>query len=373
MKCPNCGQDLSDTARFCSKCGQPVYQEPPRQEEEEPVKICPYCGYSVPVSAQFCNNCGHLLDDEIPEQEMQEKQEQIEPQDSSKKRRGRSIIVILLLLAAVLLAVGAGLFLLKKPSESRAENIIEQPQSASRPEAGEPEQDASSAAQESPQDSPQSQPEKDLPALEQEQPDQAGSAPAIQVNETWGQQEILITPTQAGKAVLTLRQQYQGEWTTLFECEAAIGRNGTTTSPAEGDGKTPAGTFPVLFCYGLQQPQTGIPFVQLTSDSVWVDDSQSMYYNCLTTREQAGDASYEDTYSQFSRGYYSCNIFFANNGDGQTPGKATPGLGSVRVLEGYQKKLEPTNGDIKISAANMETLLGILDAAYNPVVTVSGS
>ena len=35
------------------------------------------------------------------------------------------------------------------------------------------------------------------------------------------------------------------------------------------------------------------------------------------------------------------------------------------------KPLEPTNGDIKISAENMETLLGMLDAAYSPVVTVT--
>ena len=188
--------------------------------------------------------------------------------------------------------------------------------------------------------------------------------------EEWGQQEILITPKDAGMANLVLRQEYQGRWVTLFECEAAIGRNGTTDSPTEGDGKTPTGTFPVLFCYGLEQPQTGIPFVKLTSDNVWVDDSESEYYNCLTTRQNAGTASYEDTYSQFTRGYYSYNIFFANNGDGRTPGSATPGLGSVRVLEGYLKTIEPTNGDIKISAQDMENLLGMLHAQYNPVVTV---
>ena len=172
-------------------------------------------------------------------------------------------------------------------------------------------------------------------------------------------------------ATLTLVQEQQGTLVTLFSCEAAIGRNGITDSPAEGDGKTPAGTFPVLFCYGIDQPQTGIPFVQLTQDNVWVDDSDSEYYNCLTTKEKAGNASYEDTYSQFTRGYYSCNIFFANNGDGHTPGSATPGKGSVRVLEGYLKSLEPTSGDIKISSQNMTTLLGLLDERYDPVVIVS--
>ena len=372
MKCPNCGQNLSDTARFCSRCGRPICHEPPKKDEQE--KKCPYCGYSVPASDHFCNNCGHLIDSEILEQEMQTEPEKADTPGPSEGRRGHKIIVLIVLLAAIMLVLGAGLFFWKKTSEHRTENRVEQTQAWSQSASSEPEQNSSVAEQESPKDLAESEPEKDLPVLEQEEeePENESNAPAMQVNEEWGQQEILISPTEAGKAILTLRQKYQGKWSTLFECEAAIGRNGTTATPAEGDGKTPEGTFPILFCYGLQQPQTGIPFIQLTSDSVWVDDAESLYYNCLTTREQAGDASYEDTYSQFVRGYYSCNIFFANNGDGQTPGKAIPGMGSVRVLEGYKKELEPTNGDIKISEADMQAVLAILNSEYDPVVTVSG-
>lgn len=246
--------------------------------------------------------------------------------------------------------------------------------SQSREEEPEQEPIKSDPQEEQGQSSIETEQEKQ-PQKEKENTDLSSSQKnpqVVQVEEEWGQQEILISPKGAGKAVLTLRQKYQGVWTTLFECDAAIGRNGTTDTPAEGDGKTPEGTFPVLFCYGLEQPQTGISFIQLSSEHVWVDDSESEYYNCLTTREKAGDASFEDTYSQFVRGYYSYNIFFANNGDGQTPGKATPGMGSVRVLEGYTKQLEPTNGDIKIAAEDMQTLLELLNETYNPVVTVSG-
>lgn len=375
MKCPNCGQNLSDTARFCSRCGQPICQEPPRETNEKNLeKKCPYCGYSIPASAQFCNNCGHLMDFQMEEQEMQPEPEQTGIQGPREQRRSHKMAVVVVLVAVAAFALAAGLFFMKKNADPTVEKNTDPMPAVSQSEPGEPEQDASEPAQEPEKNSGQSEQEKELPVLAQEpeQPQPEENTSAAQINEVWGQQEILISPTAAGKATLTLRQKYQGNWTTLFECKAAIGRNGTTTSPAEGDGKTPEGTFPILFCYGLQQPQTGIPFIQLTSDSVWVDDTESMYYNCLTTREQAGDASYEDTYSQFSRGYYSYNIFFANNGDGQTPGKATPGMGSVRVLEGYKKELEPTNGDIKISEADMQSVLAILNAEYDPVVTVSG-
>lgn len=375
MKCPNCGQNLSDTARFCSRCGQPICQEPPKtNEEKEPEKKCPYCGYSIPASAQFCYNCGHMIDSEIPEQDMQTEPRQTTIQDSRERRPGHKILGVAVLAAVVVLALAAALLFMKNNADQPMKKTADSAPAVSQSEPEEAEQNTSEPEQEPEENTGASEQQKELPALEEktEQPEQQDTAPAAQINEQWGQQEILISPTEPGKATLTLRQKYQGSWTTLFECEAAIGRNGTTASPAEGDGKTPEGTFPILFCYGLQQPQTGIPFIQLTSDSVWVDDAESMYYNCLTTRQQAGDASYEDTYSQFSRGYYSYNIFFANNGDGQTPGKATPGMGSVRVLEGYKKKLEPTNGDIKISEGDMQSILAILNAEYDPVVTVSG-
>lgn len=318
--------------------------------------------------ARFCNNCGQLIDAQLSEQKTEVEQIQKETGNSSRSRRGHKIAAIIAVFVIAAFAMTAALVFLKQPAE--------EPVAASQTREEDSEQESVETDpkwEQEGQDAMDPEQEKQQPEEKEnvEQPSDQESPKAVQVQEEWGQQEILISPKEAGKAVLTLRQKYQGVWTTLFECEAAIGRNGTTATPTEGDGKTPEGTFPVLFCYGLEQPQTAIPFIQLTPEHVWVDDSESEYYNCLTTREQAGDASFEDTYSQFVRGYYSCNIFFANNGDGQTPGKATPGMGSVRVLEGYTKQLEPTNGDIKISADNMQALLELLNEKYSPVVTVS--
>ena len=364
MKCPNCGQSLSDTAQFCSKCGQPVHPAPQKNEKRK----CPNCGYPLSEDAMFCNNCGQLIEDQLSEQESQAEPGQKDGGNILRSRRGHKIAAIIAVVVIAVFAVTAAAVFLKQPAE--------EPVAASQTREEDPEQEAAeinSKWEQQEQNAIEAEPEKQQPEEKEnaEPSSDQESSEAVQVQEEWGQQEILISPKEAGKAVLTLRQKYQGVWTTLFECEAAIGRNGTTATPAEGDGKTPEGTFPVLFCYGLEQPQTGIPFIQLSSEHVWVDDSESEYYNCLTTREQAGDASFEDTYSQFARGYYFCNIFFANNGDGQTPGKATPGMGSVRVLEGYTKQLEPTNGDIKISADNMQALLELLNEKYSPVFTVS--
>lgn len=318
MKCPNCGQELSDQARFCRFCGQRLAQKPTPQPPEQPEP------------------------ETIP---------RWQPPAGGKHKTGsgqKKIIWAIAALALLVVVIAGALVLFG--GKNKADSAV-------RTEGGAPSVETSRE-----ENQPASLPE-----------DSEGSEPLSEPEPAWGQQEILVTPS-GSTAVLTLRQQYGDEWETLYTCTAAIGRNGTTTVPQEGDGKTPAGTFPVEFCYGLEQPETGISFVQVGPDSIWVDDSSSSYYNCLTTQAEAGNVSHEDTYSQFTRGFYTVNIFFANNGDGRTPGSATPGAGSVRVLEGYTKALEPTNGDIKIASEDMEQLLQRLDAAYDPVVTVlSGS
>ncbi len=377
MKCPHCGQNLTEGARFCNRCGQPVARQPVPPENQKSGKTCSYCGQSLLPGARFCNKCGKPLtpeprpEDQAPAEPVlpEEKTESFRQEAPAPKRRS-PIGVVAVVVILVLLAAGGWWFAnqLKEDQTLPASSAVEQME----------EQMASSWQEEKESAlEPTSEPEvlekaEPVPEESAEEPiwtaESGETAPAAE--ETISQ-EIRITPRGDGMADLVLFQQEKGEWKTLFECEAAIGRNGTTNYPTEGDGKTPAGTFPVLFCYGLEQPETTIPFIQLTPDSVWVDDSRSEYYNCLTTRQQAGSVSFEETYSQFVKGYYSCNIFFANNGDGRTPGSATPGAGSVRVLEGSLKPLEPTNGDIKISSQDMETLLGMLDAAYSPVVTVA--
>ena len=311
MKCPNCGQELSDQARFCRFCGQRLKQEAVPQPSQQPMKTEP---------------------------EIVPRRQPTATDTRNKTSLWQKKVVWVLIALTLLLVVVLGVVLLlagKSDSASRtAEEMVTSEESSH----------------------------------EEEQPAQSAASSVIPTE--WGQQEILVTPSGGGTAVLTLRQKYGDSWRTLYTCAAVIGRNGTTSTPREGDGKTPEGTFPVEFCYGLEQPETGIPFVQVEPDSIWVDDRNSPYYNCLTTQAEAGNVSHEDTYPQFARGFYTVNLFFANNGDGRTPGVATPGAGSVRVLEGYTKSLEPTNGDIKITSEDMEQLLQRLDIDYAPVVTV---
>lgn len=52
IKCSECGNDISDQAKFCPKCGK-VNEE----------KICPECGNKESRNNTFCTNCGYQFED----------------------------------------------------------------------------------------------------------------------------------------------------------------------------------------------------------------------------------------------------------------------------------------------------------------------
>ena len=46
VKCPECGKEISDSAKMCPSCGYPI-------------KICPECKKIVYKNADKCDNCGY--------------------------------------------------------------------------------------------------------------------------------------------------------------------------------------------------------------------------------------------------------------------------------------------------------------------------
>jgi hypothetical protein len=47
LKCSKCGIKLSDDAKFCSSCGEPVE-----------LSVCESCGVPIAKDAKFCKECG---------------------------------------------------------------------------------------------------------------------------------------------------------------------------------------------------------------------------------------------------------------------------------------------------------------------------
>ena len=51
MRCPTCGFENRDGARFCGECGRP----------SAPEVLCPGCRRSNPTGRKFCDGCGRRL------------------------------------------------------------------------------------------------------------------------------------------------------------------------------------------------------------------------------------------------------------------------------------------------------------------------
>ncbi|MGN0455568.1 MAG: zinc-ribbon domain-containing protein [Acutalibacteraceae bacterium] len=173
-------------------------------------------------------------------------------------------------------------------------------------------------------------------------------------------------------ATLTLYEWQNGKWKSLMTTNATVGQNGVGINYGEGEKITPQGTFDLGFCYGLSKPDTKLEFTKLEYGSIFVCDSSSKYYNCLTSMEHFNGANIENTYAQFAeQNKYNYNIFIEHNGDGKTPNSATPGKGSVITICGYNGTLKPTWGCIDITTTAMTELLSYLDSSKNPVIIIS--
>lgn len=68
---------------------------------------------------------------------------------------------------------------------------------------------------------------------------------------------------------------------------AAVGRSGVRADKCEGDGATPAGTFPLLFILyradRVAPPASHLPVRAVSPSDAWVDDPADANYNRLVT------------------------------------------------------------------------------------------
>lgn len=61
--CPNCGVAVSETARYCCRCGAELTEapHPPLAQPNGHRGRCKYCGHSIPLGSNPCPHCGHEL------------------------------------------------------------------------------------------------------------------------------------------------------------------------------------------------------------------------------------------------------------------------------------------------------------------------
>ena len=161
-------------------------------------------------------------------------------------------------------------------------------------------------------------------------------------------EQIVLVAYQGGSsATLSVHEKQDGFWKQLWNTPAAVGRNGINKT-REGDGRTPSGTFHLTTPFGiLSDPGANMPYLKVTSQHYWCDDSSSPYYNRLVNTSVSGRVSGEHLIDY--SGYYDYCMFIDYNASG------VPGKGSCIFL--HCKMASSTGGCVAIAKSRMIDIL----------------
>jgi D-alanyl-D-alanine dipeptidase len=131
----------------------------------------------------------------------------------------------------------------------------------------------------------------------------------------------------------------------------------------EGDGRSPAGLFPLTFAFGSKtSPATKLAYTDLKEFTECVDDVNSNYYNTVVDRLQVGNYDWKSSEKMLAVGEaYERGVFVAYNAF--PPQK---GNGSCIFLHIWKDANSGTSGCTAMKRSDIETLLARLDPAKNP-------
>jgi D-alanyl-D-alanine dipeptidase len=182
-----------------------------------------------------------------------------------------------------------------------------------------------------------------------------------------------------GTARLFERKSTKSSWKSAGEeFPIVVGRSGLGRDPQafvgaeyrenaapikrEGDGKSPAGLFPLTATFGNSDAGAKLPFTKLDEFTECVDDTKSSFYNQIVNRMQVGNFDWKSSEKMLAVGpQYDLGVFVAYNSY-----PATRGSGSCIFLHIWKDASTGTSGCTAMERENLERIVKWLDPAKNP-------
>lgn len=178
------------------------------------------------------------------------------------------------------------------------------------------------------------------------------------------QQLVLVATSGSDCKLYTYECNQNGLWSMVTGTRGYVGAKGVTENKREGDQKTPAGIYALGFAFGHDANPTGnYPYRKITSDSYWVDDPDSEYYNQWVTGTAGKEWDSAENLWSIKTEYALAVLVEYNYGNATVPGK-----GSAIFLHVGDK---PTAGCIAIPKSDLKELLGWLDEDKMPHIIIS--
>lgn len=179
-----------------------------------------------------------------------------------------------------------------------------------------------------------------------------------------------------GTAHVFERKQLGAHWRQVGDSfPVVVGRNGLApdsefldlkgeTPKHEGDGKSPAGLFPLTFAFGsaTDPAKTALPYTRLDEFTECVDDVKSTHYNTVVNRMQVGNFDWKSSEKMLAVGPpYERGIFVGYNSYPQVPGR-----GSCIFLHIWKDSATGTAGCTAMERSNLEKILAWVKPKKNP-------
>lgn len=203
--------------------------------------------------------------------------------------------------------------------------------------------------------------------------------PAVKVPFEKSRQAIVVTTASwiavPGTARLFERRNARSQWKAVGDAfPIVVGRNGLGTSvdlnigsveaveKKEGDGKAPAGLFPLTFSFGNSDVGSRLPFTKLDEFTECVDDVDSTFYNKIVNRMQVGNFDWKSSEKMLAVGQqYDLGVFVTYNSY-----PAVRGNGSCIFLHIWKDANTGTAGCTAMARENLENVVKWLDPAKHP-------
>ena len=192
-------------------------------------------------------------------------------------------------------------------------------------------------------------------------------------------QAVVVTTkdwnTTRGEARLYERSAAGAEWKPKGEpFQVVIGRTGlawaqdsapekATQFKKEGDGKSPAGMFPLTFAFGtsVKPEQITFPYTRLVEFTECVDDVNSNHYNKVVNRMQVGAFDWKSSEKMIEIPQYELGVFVAYNSY-----PVARGNGSCIFLHVWKDASTPTAGCTAMNRLDLERIVAWLEPGLNP-------
>lgn len=151
--------------------------------------------------------------------------------------------------------------------------------------------------------------------------------------------------------------------------EIAIGKNGATTDKREGDFKTPLGLFKLGSAFGISSIKTDYPYLKVTNDSYWVDDSMSPNYNKWVELNKENIKNWQSAEHLIDYDEYKLGFIIEYNTTEQYD-ELNKGNDKGSAIFLHIKTKDYTSGCIATTEENIKYILNWVKTENNPYILI---